>query len=103
MRSTGSPRHPRTTRSRDIGQVQEFTTTRLVLEAASARHLEAFCGLHADPLVMRYIGDGATQARAEVVAFIARATRYPRIFPGLGIWSARTREDGRFIGWFCLK
>ena len=50
---------------------------------------------------MRYIGDGSAGTRASVSAALARARKYYRNFPGLGVWPAEA--GGVFIGWFCLN
>jgi RimJ/RimL family protein N-acetyltransferase len=32
-----------------------------------------------------------------------RVTRYYAMYPGLGVWRAERRDNGTFIGWYCLK
>lgn len=66
-----------------------------------AEDIENLYRLDHDRRVMRYIGDGSVGTRASVAGALARATKYYRNFPGLGVWPAEA--GGMFIGWFCLK
>ncbi len=59
--------------------------------------------LDGDPRVMRYIGDGRVGTRRAIADALDRAARHYRNYPGLGVWPAEERSNGRFIGWFCLK
>ena len=66
-------------------------------------YAEQLYRLDSDPRVMRYIGDGSVGTRASVAGSVARAMKYYRVYPGLGVWPAEVRATGAFIGWFCLK
>jgi len=78
-------------------------TERLSLREFRAADIEALYRLDSDRRVMRYIGDGSVGTRASVAGTVARAMKYYRLFPGLGVWPAEVRATGAFIGWFCLK
>jgi RimJ/RimL family protein N-acetyltransferase len=80
-----------------------LTTERLALRRFRDGDAEPLYRLHADPRVMRYIGDGSIGTRASVVAAVKRSIRYYDTYPGLGVWPAEDRVSGEFIGWFCLK
>jgi RimJ/RimL family protein N-acetyltransferase len=80
-----------------------LTTERLALREFRNGDAEALYRLHADPRVMRYIGDGSIGTRASVVAAVERSIRYYDTYPGLGVWPAEDRFTGEFVGWFCLK
>jgi RimJ/RimL family protein N-acetyltransferase len=73
----------------------------LSLREFCAEDIENLYRLDHDRRVMRYIGDGSVGTRASVAGALARATKYYRNFPGLGVWPAEA--GGMFIGWFCLK
>jgi len=78
-------------------------TERLSLREFRATDAEALYRLDSDPRVMRYIRDGSVGTRASVAGTVARAMKYYRVYPGLGVWPAEVRATGAFIGWFCLK
>ncbi len=79
-----------------------LTTERLVLEPLTSEHLEDLVELDADPEVLRFIfGRGLT--RTEVVeTWLPRRTRVDADARGLGYWVGRRRDDGAFLGWWCL-
>ena len=79
------------------------STQRLALRRFCADDVDEVYRLDRDPRVMRYIGDGSVRTREEVALTLARASRYYRNYPGLGVWAAEERASRRFIGWFCLK
>jgi RimJ/RimL family protein N-acetyltransferase len=80
-----------------------LATRRLRLREFRPDDLEHLCRLDSDPRVMRYIGDGSVGTRASVAEALARATKYYRNYPGLGVWPAEECDGQAFIGWFCLK
>jgi RimJ/RimL family protein N-acetyltransferase len=80
-----------------------LNTERLTLREFRAADVGPLHRLDSDPRVMRYIGDGSVATRASVAGAVARAAKYYRSFPGLGVWPAEERATGAFIGWFCLK
>jgi [ribosomal protein S5]-alanine N-acetyltransferase len=59
--------------------------------------------LDSDPRVLKYISDGKPMGRAEVEAAMKRVTGYYALYPGLGVWHASRRDNGEFVGWYCLK
>lgn len=80
-----------------------LATERMSLRALADADLDDFRRLEADPRVMRYIGDGRPPAAARIDAMVARVLGYPSLYPGLGCWCARRRDDREFLGWFVLK
>jgi len=78
-------------------------TERLTLREFRADDVDNLYRLDSDPRVMRYIGDGSVAARAAIPVAVARAKKYYRTYPGLGVWPAEDRATKAFIGWFCLK
>ncbi len=78
-------------------------TGHLTLREFRAADVDPLYRLDSEPRVMRYIGDGSVATRASVAGAVARAAKYYRNFPGLGVWPAEERATGTFIGWFCLK
>lgn len=59
--------------------------------------------LDSDPRVLKYINDGKPMGRAKVEAAVKRVAGYYALYPGLGVWRAARRDDGSFVGWYCLK
>src|SRR5258708_6674139 len=78
-------------------------TERLMLREFRAADIAPLYRLDSDPRVMRFIGDGSVATRASVAGAVARAAKYYRTYPGLGVWPAEERATGAFVGWFCLK
>lgn len=75
-----------------------FTTKRLLVRHFTPDDLDSFAGLCADPLVMRYMGDGETLPRSEVERWIGICqTRYAT--RGYGTSAVFERESGRFVGY----
>jgi RimJ/RimL family protein N-acetyltransferase len=83
-------------------------TRRLVLDRVGAGDRDDVVALNADPVVMRYLGDGYPMPADRTVAEeMSRLTAHARRADGLGFWTARTREPagpvaaaGEFVGWF---
>ncbi|MDQ6916591.1 MAG: GNAT family N-acetyltransferase [Pseudomonadota bacterium] len=59
--------------------------------------------LDSDPRVLKYINGGKPMSRADVEAAVKRVTGYYGLYPGLGVWRASRRDNGAFVGWYCLK
>src|SRR5207237_533330 len=49
------------------------------------------------------LNDGQPLTRAEVRDSLVRILHYYPHYPGLGVWRAERRDNGTFVGWFCLK
>ena len=64
-----------------------------------AADLDGFAAMNADPEVMRFIGDGHVQDRAEAASLLDRIRR-GWIEHGFGRWAVQRRSDGVFAG-FC--
>jgi ribosomal-protein-alanine N-acetyltransferase len=77
--------------------IARFETNRLVLRIPTLEDVDPLARMYADPLVMRYIGTGATRTREQVIQgvewMIARHHEH-----GYGLWVAETKADGRVIG-----
>ena len=72
-------------------------TTRLVLKAPEASHLAELIALRADPLVMRYVGNGCVQSPEEVAVFLQEAENYFKTY-GMGFFSVFEKHSGAFVG-----
>lgn len=75
-----------------------FTTERLLVRHFCADGLDAFAALCADPLVMRYVGDGTTLPRSEVARWID-VCRERYALRGYGTSAVFERATGDFIGY----
>jgi len=78
-------------------------TPRLTMREFAAADFDDLLRLDSDPRVLKYINGGKPMARAEVEAALQRVTRYYALYPGLGVWRASRRDNGAFVGWYCLK
>jgi RimJ/RimL family protein N-acetyltransferase len=75
-----------------------FTTKRLLVRHFVLDDLDAFASLCADPLVMRYMGDGETLPRSEVERWIGICQqKYAN--RGYGTSAVFERESGKFVGY----
>jgi len=74
-----------------------ITTERLVLRLPSLEDVDAYAAAYADPETMRYLGDGSTATREQVLQGIPRwLERWEA--NGIGLFSAESRETGRLVG-----
>jgi len=78
---------------------RRLETERLILRRWRDDDLDGFAAMNADPEVMRYIGDGHVQDRAEAAALLERI-RQGWDEHGFGRWAVELRSDGTFAG-FC--
>jgi len=73
----------------------------MTLRRANWPDIDDVAALNADPEVMRHVDDGRPMSAARVLAdemprLIADSTRLDQ----LGVWVARDRATGGFLGWF---
>jgi RimJ/RimL family protein N-acetyltransferase len=94
MKPVGRERNPRE---------RVLVTDRLALREFRADDVESLHRLNSDPRVMRFIGDGSTGTREATELAVTRSMKYYANYPGLGVWPAEDRDNGAFLGWFCLK
>jgi RimJ/RimL family protein N-acetyltransferase len=78
-------------------------TLRLELREFTPDDIGDLARLDSDPRVLKYINGGKPMTKRETDAAMRRVTRYYALYPGLGVWRASLRGNGRFIGWYCLK
>ena len=78
-------------------------TLRLTMREFTAADFDDLLRLDSDPRVLKYINGGKPMSRDEVGAAVQRVTGYYALYPGLGVWRASRRDNGAFIGWYCLK
>src|SRR5688500_11027719 len=73
-------------------------TKRLILREINSTDFEELYRMNSDPIIMKYVGDGSTRNRAQMVKewemLISHYTRKP----GLGIWATVLKETDRFVG-----
>jgi RimJ/RimL family protein N-acetyltransferase len=80
-------------------------TARLTLRRFTADDAELLIELDSDPAVMRYLSGGEPTPAEEI-----RDRDLPSILAGyeswggdFGVFAARSRDDGAFVGWFLLR
>ena len=76
----------------------EIRTERLLLRPIVLEDLDGFVTLHADPEVVRFIGDGSTSARDETAEWLDR-TIARNALEGWDRRSVLLAGDGVLIGW----
>lgn len=79
------------------------STPRLALREFTRADVDDIFALDSDARVMRYIGDGRVSTRLEADQAIGRVLKRYVDTPGLGVWHARRRDNGAFVGWVSLK
>jgi RimJ/RimL family protein N-acetyltransferase len=72
-------------------------TERLLLRPFRDDDLDQYAEICADPLVMRYLGEGRTLSRADAWRQMAVIAGHWQL-KGYGIWAVEERETGRLIG-----
>lgn len=80
-------------------------TNRMLLRRFTEADVDDLAALHADPEVMRYIGNGRPVQRAIVEHdTLPRLLREYRELPtGFGCFAATEKSAGTFLGWFSLR
>ena len=78
-------------------------TARLTMREFTPSDFDELLRLDSDPRVLKYINGGKPMSRGEVDAVVNRVVGYYPLYPGLGVWRASRRDNGAFIGWYCLK
>ena len=73
-------------------------TERLVLRKINDDDFEELYRMNSDPLIMKYVGDGSTRDRNQMVKELEMLTSLYTRRPGLGIWATVLKENGTFIG-----
>lgn len=73
-------------------------TKRLVLREINSGDLEELYRMNSDPIVMKYVGDGSTRNRDQMVKELETLISYSTRNPGLGIWAAILKETDSFVG-----
>lgn len=81
---------------------RRLETERLILRRWRDEDLDAFAAMNADPEVMRFIGDGHAQDRAEAAAIFPRMRARWEI-QGFGRWAVELKESGAVIGFAGLS
>jgi RimJ/RimL family protein N-acetyltransferase len=79
------------------------STSRLALREFTRADADDIFALDSDARVMRYIGDGRVSTRIEADEAVLRVLKRYVETPGLGVWHARRRDSGAFVGWVSLK
>lgn len=77
--------------------IPELDTPRLRMRAWRNSDLDAYAAMCADPEVMRYIGTGATQTRAEAWRAMAAFLGHWAL-RGFGMWAVETKAGGELVG-----
>ena len=72
-------------------------TKRLVLKPIALSHFDDLVALRSDPEVMKYVGDGLTQTKEQVLDFINYGVDYFAKY-GLDFFSVFKKETGEFVG-----
>jgi len=90
---------------RSVGGRIYLETDRLVLRVLTAADADNLFDLDSDPDVMRYLNNGRTHTRKEIVERVLPhyLDHYARYGDRYGFWAAIEKPRGDFIGWFHLR
>ena len=77
--------------------IPTLETPRLLLRQFRQNDSDALAALHADPEVMKYLGDGKPKARAETWLMMASYLGHWEL-RGFGLWAVEERATDEFIG-----
>jgi|SRR5690348_4616155 RimJ/RimL family protein N-acetyltransferase len=77
--------------------IPTLDTQRLILRQFRQDDFEALAAIHADPEVMRYLGDGRPKSRAETWLMMASYLGHWEL-RGYGLWAVEEKATRRFIG-----
>ena len=80
------------------GDVAILETNRLVLRAIRSTDIHDLFRMNSDPIVMRYVGDGSTRTREQMLIEIETLISYYAKRPGLGVWAIELKGSLEFIG-----
>ena len=72
-------------------------TPRLLLRQFQQSDFDALAALHADPEVMKYLGDGKPKGRAETWLAMASYLGHWEL-RGYGLWAVEEKATGKFVG-----
>lgn len=73
-------------------------TKRLVLRQIISTDFENLYRMNNDPEVMKYVGDGSTRNRDQMVKELDMLISHYTRKPGLGIWATILKETDTFVG-----
>ncbi len=77
--------------------IPTLETERLVMRQFTQDDFEPLAAIHADPVVMRYLGDGQPLARAQTWLAMASYLGHWEL-RGYGLWAVEEKATRRFIG-----
>src|SRR6202167_6405884 len=77
--------------------IPTLKTPRLLLREFRQSAFEELARLHADPEVMKYLGDGQPKGRAEAWLMMASYLGHWEL-RGYGLWAVEEKATGDFVG-----
>lgn len=73
-------------------------TKRLILRQIHEGDFEELYRMNSDPIIMKYVGDGSTRSREQMVKELEMLISHYTRKPGLGIWATILKENNCFVG-----
>lgn len=73
-------------------------TDRLILRQVTPGDFEHLFIMNSDPVVMKYVGDGSTRNREQMIVELDMLISHYTRKPGLGIWATVLKETNMFVG-----
>ena len=77
--------------------IPTLETARLLLRQFRQSDFEPLAALHADPVVMRFLGDGKPRSRPETWVAMASYLGHWEL-RGYGLWAVEEKATGEFVG-----
>ena len=73
-------------------------TRRLLLRQITSDNFEDLYRMNSDPVVMKYVGDGSTRNRDQMLRELEMLISHYTRKPGLGIWATILKDTDSFVG-----
>lgn len=73
-------------------------TKRLILREINTNDFDDLFRMNSDPVIMKYIGDGSTRSREQMMKEMDMLISHYTRKPGLGIWATILKETNTFVG-----
>lgn len=73
-------------------------TKRLILREIQKNDFDELYRMNSDPVIMKYVGDGSTRNRGQMIRELEMLISHYVRKPGLGIWATVLKDHNTFVG-----
>src|SRR5688572_3021084 len=78
--------------------LEVLETKRLILRQIHDDDFDELYRMNSDPVIMKYVGDGSTRNREQMMKELEMLISHYTRKPGLGIWATILKDTNRFVG-----